>query len=94
MGRAGSHLSEGQCCSALDTANTWGVWSIVWLWVACLLMGSIVFLLCYLLGMRHLALEFAGIWVGSSLTVEMKACEDLLTNYYSIWLEFSVGPTS
>ena len=46
VGRAGSHLSEGQCCSALDTADTWSVWSIVWFWVACLLMGSIVFLHC------------------------------------------------
>ena len=46
--------------------------NLVWLWAACLL-GRIMFLICWLFGVRHPALELAALWVGPGLSVEMEA---------------------
>ena len=45
---------------------------LVWIWAVFLLMGSVMFLLCWRLAMRHSALKFAGLWVGPDLCVEME----------------------
>ena len=46
---------------------------LVWLWTTCLLMGRVVFLLGQLLGVRRLALEITGLWVGPGDSAEMEA---------------------
>ena len=53
---------------------------LVWLWVACLLMGSTSFLICWRFGMRHPALVFAGHWMGSGPSVEMETFGRALAN--------------
>ena len=53
---------------------------LVWLWVACLLMGSILFLICWRFGMRHPALDFAGLWIGSGPSVKMETFSRALAN--------------
>ena len=70
MGGTGPCLSEGQ-------------WHVQWCvgvvlelgmaWAAYLLIGMVVFLFQWWFGMRFLALELAGLWVGSGLSVEMEA---------------------
>ena len=47
--------------------------NLVWIWVACLLMGRIVFLVYWWFGMRNLALEIGSLWVGSGLSAELEA---------------------
>ena len=42
---------------------------LVWLWVACLLIGSVIFLFHSWFGIRHLALELAGLWMRTGLSV-------------------------
>lgn len=45
----------------------------VWLWRACLLMCSVVFLFCWRIGVRHLALVIAGSWMELGLSIHMEA---------------------
>ena len=41
----------------------------VWLWAACLLIGSVMFLFYSWFGVRLLALELAGLWMRTGLSV-------------------------
>ena len=43
-------------------------------------MGEVVFLSCYLFGMRHPALELAGPWVELGLSIETEISGRALTN--------------
>lgn len=42
---------------------------LVWLWAACRIIGSVIFLFHSWFGIRHLALELAGVWMRTGLSV-------------------------
>ena len=49
-------------------------------WAAYVLMGMVLFLFYWWFGMRCLALELAGLWVGPGLSAEMEAFGRALPN--------------
>ena len=52
---------------------------LLWLWVACLLMGRVVFLYCYWFNLRSPIMELAGLLLGPGLNAEMETPQRALT---------------
>ena len=60
-------------CNEVSSSEFWVSMSLAWLWIACILMLTAVFLGCWRISMVCLALELAGSWVELGFSVGMEA---------------------
>ena len=68
--------------------------SLVWLYTVCLLISCIVFVFCYLFGVRHLSVELADLWVGQIIVLRWRPFRMLPQINNSWGQKISGGPAS
>ena len=71
--------------NALSSSLFCSFYSLGMALAAFLLMAGLYFLFWWMFGMRHLALELAGFWMGPRLCIELEAFVRALTDKCSIW---------